>query len=836
MTLTDLLARFDDVVEQGDGFLVSCPAHADAKPSLRLSVGQNGKLLVKCRAGCQTGDVLKKLGLSFADLQDAGESPVRARSTAHPATPGAIASLALQLDGYASALSVSPHTDHDGHVRDALAYAERRFGLSLGDCQRLGLGYATDLGGGPRLVVPFRVGLGDAPAHGFQARALDADASVRWLGPRSPEGGGSWSKVAVFSGSASWEELIVTEGPGDGLTACAVGYDSVAVRGAALAERPEVVEAILGVAGPRPIVVFGDLDDSGERFARTLVARLTAAGASVAVVGRPGAEDVTAWREADPSSFASAFVAEVERAVAQAPSAVRARLDAFTVQDLTDLGMAKRLRTRILADGSDVRFTPEVGFYLLRDGVWRPDALDAVRTTAQSSAEALWTEADSIEELLDELPDSAETKAARKRLGRLRSFARHANSSRGLDSMIRELQALRGVATDVNRFDRHAHLLACRNGVVNLRTGELEAHDPELLMTRLVDLDFDPAATAPRWERFLEEVFPTHPELPAYIQRLVGYGVTGETAEQAFAVLWGKGANGKSVFTDTLTEVFRELTVTTPFSTFEHRPSGGIPNDLAALKGSRLVMAAEGEQGRPMAEAVLKRVTGRDLISARFMRREFFEFRPTFLLLLASNFKPSFRGQDEGLWRRVKLIPWERYFRPEERDHKLGDQLLAEAPGVLAWSVRGAVSWYAGGLRDPEVVRGATKEYRETSDALAGFFPGVFVRDSEGHVAGSTAFDAYLRWCEEENLQRGEVWTRRTFYGAMEERGAERRKTNRGVELVGLRRARATELEPAHDEPERVDEPELADSSPVLAPPSGGFDLEAPGLLEGSPE
>jgi putative DNA primase/helicase len=194
-----------------------------------------------------------------------------------------------------------------------------------------------------------------------------------------------------------------------------------------------------------------------------------------------------------------------------------------------------------------------------------------------------------------------------------------------------------------------------------------------------------------------------------------------------------------------------------------------------------------------MAEAVLKRVTGEDTISARFMRREFFQFRPQFLLLLATNFKPSFRGQDEGLWRRVKLIPWQRYFDDHERDHYLGEQLLGESAGILAWAVRGARAWYRHGLQDPSAIKAATKEYRETSDVLNGFFPGEYVPDVRGRVSQTALFHAFQQWADANNYLDLKKWSSRAFYGALEERGLTRKKSNGERCFYGIRRARATD-------------------------------------------
>jgi putative DNA primase/helicase len=806
MTLSELLSMLKGVRRDGDGYIAICPAHADTDPSLRLSVTKNGKVLLKCRAGCETLAVLNALGLDMHDLAtmtpgDVDIDPIA--SAPVPAAPTAIARLAATLDGYAEALLDSTEAD------DAMNYARVRFGLSDEDVERLGLGYSDE--DTPRLVVPFRTP--DGIARNFQGRALDPSATVRWLGPHSPQGG-SWSPLGYFHGAAgTWSEVIITEGPGDALTVAAAGFDAIAVAGAGRVNNPAIVGEIAAWLGDRSAIVAGDADQAGRRFTSTLVRELTKLGKHVMTLELANGQDINDWRMSDPANFATALYNRVRDLIGQKPiTPAEVALREWDEQQysLTDLGGARYLRDYIASIGSGVRYGAETGFYILDGGVWRLDDRQRVRTYAQEVADTLRSLAREAAIAAVDNP-TAENKS---RAGRIVAYSKHAQTTKGLDSMIRELQAVTGVPIRLDEFDKHEHLLAVRNGVVDLRTGKLHPHDPKLLLTRRVEFDYIPSAEAPRWTKFLTEVFPNNPELPSYVQRVVGYGITGSTEEHCLLVHYGKGRNGKSVFTDTLTDIFRDITVTTPFSTFEQHSSGGIPNDLAALKGARLVFASEGEQGRVMAEALLKRVTGHDMISARFMRKEFFEFRPTFLLQLSTNNKPNFRGQDEGLWSRVKLIPWDRYFAPHERDLKLGQKLLAEGEGILAWAIAGAVDWYQrGSLDDPDVIRSGTTEYRETSNALDGLIPGIWEAAPDSTVLGQTLFESYLGWADDEHLSAREIWTRRTFFGALEERGFTKRKTSKGIVFDGIRKARQTADSPEWATPiEPVNSPVNPDS------------------------
>ena len=817
MELEHLLDKFELAEETKDGYLAHCPAHNDSKPSLVISRKANGTILIRCRAGCDTEDILRKIDLTFADLFEVqGKGPVVENIDA-PLSPGDRASLAIYLDRARSRASDS-----------ARQYAARRFGIDEKKFAELELGYDDGntqagrlrLSAGtyhdvPRLVVPFNDFSGNP--HYLQSRAL-GPSEAKWSGPINPQGS-SWGKYGFFNGGTGWDEIIVTEGPGDALTAAAVGYDSLAIRGAGLASNRALLDEIASGLNGRRVIIAGDSDEAGMKFANILADELTRRGLNVYKLVIP-AKDLSEWQERE-LDFPKLLRQAVSSATAVEKSDVfETYIDEEINSLFNDVENARALREMIRADGSDIRFTPELGWLIYRPtrGVWEQDKAEWVRQMAQKVFPAVQDRArirlSELEtRIIREMPDSKSREDLLDKIGAARESIRHRKlvqytmSRRGIDAMMRELEALNGVYASLTDFDLHNRHLAVGNGVVDLETGELEPFSDrtkEMYLTRKIEIDYDPNARNPRWESFLREIFPDHPELPDYIQRLVGYGITGYTSEQCFAVLWGNGANGKSVLTEVLATIFGPISATTSFSTFEAKRGGGIPNDVAALKGARLVMASEGNRGTPMDEATIKKLTGDGIVQARFMRQEFFEFTPTFLILLATNYKPDFRGQDDGLWRRVKLIPFKRFFADGERDGYLAakftgkevprfawksDEDFGDGPaGILSWAIAGARSYFQQGLNDPDVVKVATEDYREGSDALTGFIGGVIVSDPKGRMTGKEVWDLYVKWTEDEGMPFKDRWRRATVWQALEERGATRTMHAGAVGFRGFRR------------------------------------------------
>ncbi|MFJ4796963.1 phage/plasmid primase, P4 family [Kitasatospora purpeofusca] len=795
MQITDILSRFQQVTGHADGgYIAACPAHNDRSPSLRVWHGEDGKVRFKCRTGCSNDAVRVAVRLNWADLFDvAGDGPRVTSARPVQAGPGAIAALAMYVDLTSAALADYESADAEA----ARAYIADRFGLSLDTAADLLLGVDS---GGPglryrsraftafgRLTVPMRDFAG--VTRGLQGRDLTGRCPARWVSLSNPEGE-QWSKYGYFPGLGGFGTVVITEGPGDALTAVAVGYSAVAIRGASLASNPDLVAELAAGLRGNHVIIAGDRDAAGTQFSQRLAEGLAEHGIDAYLLDIPrDGDDLTAWRARNEQTFPADLHRAIKTArpargiadeVAERRTAVLSErtgadfvsrdqgLEALEMlKDLTDkFGDSNAINAYALVNWTNgrIRYSPGLGFFAWDGRRWEQSAT-RVRQEIHRMGAAL---------------------ALAGNPGAAKGFL---NTS-GIDSLMTELKSVPSVYIDASEFDARPDLLSFKNGTVNLRTGHLRPHDPDDLITYCLDLDFRPEARAPRWEEFLKEIFPDHPDLVGFMRRLIGYGITGHTSEQCFAVFHGGGANGKSVLTDSLTKTFRTISTTTPFSTFEEKPSGGIPNDLAALRGSRLVLASEGEAGRPMSEAVLKRSTGKDMMSARFLRKEFFEFKPSFLLILSSNHRPKFKSQDAGLWRRVKLVPFTRYFSPEERDYDLDAKLAAEAEGIAAWAVRGAVEWFREGLREPSVITASVRDFKQTSDQLAGFFPDILEPCPDGtQMDGTDAFNRYLGWCAAENLPQKEQWTRRVFYAALEERGVRRKRIARGIALVGIREA-----------------------------------------------
>jgi putative DNA primase/helicase len=430
----------------------------------------------------------------------------------------------------------------------------------------------------------------------------------------------------------------------------------------------------------------------------------------------------------------------------------------------TDLGNALRLVAR---HGEDLRHVHEWGRWMVWAGKrWETDRTGEVERRAKETVRSIYAEA-----------SNAEHADARKSLA---DHAKRSESKGRIEAMIALAASEPGIPVTPEELDADAWLLNADNGTVDLRTGELRPHNREDLLTKLAPVEYDPDAKATSWEVFLERVLPGE-ELRGFVQRGVGYSATGDTSEQCMFINHGAGANGKSTFQETLAAALGDYAMRTPTEMLLTKRSGGIPNDVARLKGARFVAASETEEGRRLAESLVKDLTGQDTISARFMRAEWFDFKPTHKLWLSTNHKPEIRGTDNAIWRRIRLIPWAVTIPPAERNHKLPAKLRDELPGILAWAVRGCLEWKREGLGESEEVRTATAEYRAEQDVLAGFLDECCVARPEAWVKFADLYEVYTSWCEKSNET---VQNRRRFGTQLKERGFE---PDRGTGNVPIR-------------------------------------------------
>lgn len=455
--------------------------------------------------------------------------------------------------------------------------------------------------------------------------------------------------------------------------------------------------------------------------------------------------------------------------------------DSYYARNLTDTGNAERL---VNTYGDMLRYCYERKKWLIWNGdYWEWDNGSQVMNLAKDIARNIYAEAAKEED--------------DKRREQIAKHAHASESSNRRKAMLELAQSEIGIPVDVRDIDANHWLFNCTNGTIDLRTGKLEPHKREDLLSIMNDIEYSHAAKCPTWLKFLNRVLDNKADLILYVQKAVGYSLTGETKEQCLFFLYGLGRNGKSTFVGIIRKLlgaYGSQTQTELFMTKE-RGSGPGPNEsLADLQGKRFVVGSEIEDGRRLAVVLIKEMTGGEAIRTERKYEHSFEFQPTHKIWLCGNHKPIITDTTFAIWRRVKLIPFTVTIPDSERDPELSCKLEKELSGILAWAVQGCLLWQKEGLGEPQEVISATEAYRVEQDELGEFIDDCCILKSTAVVPKNEFYKSYTSWCTENNCQ---PVNQRRFRGKIMERGiTEGRSSSGDVRIwrgITLKGEKATE-------------------------------------------
>ena len=430
------------------------------------------------------------------------------------------------------------------------------------------------------------------------------------------------------------------------------------------------------------------------------------------------------------------------------------------VFNCTDLGNSKRLVSQF---GDKFRYCFAWKKWLVWDGKsWHIDDNGQMLRLAKDTVKRVYEEAGLIS-------DESQRKAVAK-------WAVSSESEHRINAMVSLAESEPSIPVSPQELDTNSYLLNCLNGTIDLTTGELKPHESKDFITKIIPTEYNQEATSPLWTDFLETIFNWNYDLIRFIQRAVGYSLTGDVSEQCIFLLHGIGSNGKSTFVDVVSMLLGDYSQGADFETFLIRRNETIRNDLARMTGKRFISAIESEGERRLAEVLVKQLTGGDTITARFLFSEFFDFKPTFKIWLVANHKPIIRGTDYAIWRRIKLIPFN-IIIPEGRripKSKLIERFSKEFPGILTWMVTGCLEWQKNGLQTPAEVKSATSVYREEMDTIGAFISENCILTPEVKAKASDLYEVYKEWC----AAGGEyALSQRSFGLRLAERGLERIKS-----------------------------------------------------------
>ncbi|MEX0938533.1 MAG: phage/plasmid primase, P4 family [Pirellulales bacterium] len=327
------------------------------------------------------------------------------------------------------------------------------------------------------------------------------------------------------------------------------------------------------------------------------------------------------------------------------------------------------------------------------------------------------------------------------------AFARASNQAKGIRDMLALARSELAITPDM--MDRDPMLLNVQNGTIDLRTGKLREHRREDYITKVAPVEFDSAAGCPTWMEFIRTIFKGDQNLISFVRRALGYSLTGDVSEDALFICYGKGANGKTTLMNVVHGILGDYSLFASGDLLMVHRGDSHPTVLCDLFNRRAVFCVETGDGQRLNEALVKRLTGREPITARRMREDYWTFGPTHKLWLASNYRPSVRGTDHAIWRRINLVPFDATIPKHEQDEHLTEKLLAESSGILNWILCGLAEWRADGLGNSAAVEAATREYRDVNDLVSQFVEDTCEVDPNAKITVAQLYEHFKIWCEQ---------------------------------------------------------------------------------------
>lgn len=699
-----VLDRLHGVYEKGNGSMALCPAHDDKNPSLSINLGQNGQVLLKCFARCTTKEIVNAIGLTMRDLfvksddnyeQESIDQKMTSRAR-KPKPKRTYKTVHEFIETQSGKATTSIYRDAEGKLVMYII----RFVQSNGSktfrplCSSDG-GFETKSPSGP------------LPLY----RLPDLKKADR---------------IYVVEGEKCAKRAIKL-----GLVATTSAFGSNS------AHKTDW----LPLAG-RKVVILPDNDPAGQKYAEDVARIITELNSQtqikiVELPGLPDGGDICDYTREHIKVIGNKGIckklnSQIETTPLYELTTTDSSDDNGKENQLptTEIDLSKRFVDEHV---NELRFALQFGWLCWSGRHWSRDEMGNPKRLCQNTIKNLYSD-------LPNINVSDRSTVVKKIMGLERNQTVCATLS------LAESNEQVRIASE--ELDRNLELFNHKTGTVDLNNFEFREHRRNDLITKIADVKYDLHAKCPRWRGFLKQIFAGETEIIDFLQRALGYSLTGNTSEQCLFMLHGSGANGKSTLLRVVQEILGDYAIQVAAETFMTQSPGKIRSDIARLRGSRLVVSVETQDGRRMAESLIKQLTGGDKMTARFLYKNEFEFVPQCKIWMAVNHKPRITGNDHAIWRRIHLIPFNVEIPSEKQDKKLVEKLLTERSGIFNWLIDGCKMWKSDGLHPPEIVKAATENYQTESDILGHFFDDRCIIKPNAAVTSKKLYDSYKEWAE----------------------------------------------------------------------------------------